>query len=150
MGCEFLSRHLFGRGGSGSGSGGGRLRGSSLPLLLRAITTEVSLLPASEAQPLSHQLLLFFFRHCFEDFSDNIHVHGVIVLLLPEAPARLSFVLLWGVSLDNPLDLVIIVIDLKGLLIPIFQSLRNVVAIQNLLQQGDLDGLLKIDRKSVV
>ena len=109
MGCEFLSRHLFWGNGGWSGNGGCWLWGCGFSLLLRTISTEMPPLSASETQTLLHKFSPLLVCHGLVNFGNNIDVHRVFVLLLPEVPSRFSLLLLWSIPFDDSLNLVVIV-----------------------------------------
>ena len=118
MSRELLRRHLFRSSGGWSGGGSRRLRNRGFSFLFGTIPTEVSRLSASEAQTLLHQLSSLLIRHRLEYFRDDIKVHGVFISLFSEVPPGFSLFLLWCVSFDDPLHLVVVVINFQGFLVP--------------------------------
>ena len=89
------------------------------PFFLRTILTEMSPFSASEAQSFFHELSFLLVRHGFVDFHGDVNVHRVIVSFLAKTPPWPSLFLLQSVSLDDPLNLVVVIVDLERLLIPL-------------------------------
>ena len=116
VGRELFHCHFLGCGGGWSG--GRWLRNSGFSLFFWTVAAEVASLFASEAETILHQVHSFLVCHCFEGFGNNVHVHGVVISLLPEVPTGLSFVLFLSVPPYNPLDFVVIIVDFEGLLVP--------------------------------
>ena len=112
MGRELLCRHFLRSSGGWSGNGGHRLLDCGFSLLFGAISTKMSQLSTPKAKTLLHQLGPLLVRHCFVYFRDDIDVHGVLVSFLSEVPPWFPLLFLWSVSLDDPLHLVVVVINL--------------------------------------
>ena len=122
--------------------------GHGFSLLLGTISAEVSPLSASEAQTFLHEFGPFLICHGFVNLGNDIDIHCVFVLLFLEVPSWFSLLSLWSVSLDDSLDLVVIIVNFQCLFIPLGQRLRHIVSVQNLLQKGNSDGLLEIVQSS--
>ena len=118
------------------------------PFFFRAIPAKVSSFFAPETQSFPHQLGPLLVCHCFVSLGDHINVHGAVVFFLAEIPPGLRFFFLQPVSPENPLDLMIVVVCLEGFLIPFGESLRDVISIQDLLEEGNPNRLLKIVKGS--
>ena len=147
MGREFFCRHLFWGSGGWSRNGSRWLWGHGFSLLLGTILAEVSPLSALEAQTFLHEFGPFLVCHGFVNLGNDVNIHCVFVLLFPEVPSRFSLLSLWSVSLDDSLDLVVIIVNFRCLFIPLRQCLRHIVSVQNL-QKGNSDRLLEIVQSS--
>ena len=109
-----------------------------------AISAKVSGFLAPEAQSLFHQLGSLLFCHHFVHLGDHINIHGAVVFLFVEIPPGLQFFFLQPVSPENPLDFMIVVVCLEGLLIPFRESFGYVISVQNLLEEGNPNRFLKV------
>ena len=66
------------------------------------------------------------------------------VLFFSEVPSWLLFLFLRSVPLDDSLNLMVVVINLQRFLVPFGQHFWYVVSVQDFLQEGNPDRLLKV------
>ena len=65
--------------------------------------------------------VFFFVRHGFVYFGNDVDVHCILVFFFLEVPSWLPFLSLRSVPFDNPLDLMVVVVDLQRFFVPFGQ-----------------------------